>query len=255
MRKILLALLLFFIIIILGNIVKNNIKKDLNDNEREKIVAGYMNDNYTSIKGMDSDTYISNCPNFYSILDYEIIYNDDTCLMLVFLEHDVQIDTINYFNNLFAEFILMGANPIGDPNIIDVDLRENLHNKVFRAYIGNRLAIDYKFYQEKYTILSKELNEDVEKIYKQRKVTDEFGDYIKRYFTSQKLNLESIEKSFNNRFLLIKTSEGNIDTIRKFISSSEFNDKIMSSKHDFIEEVWIIQSSLNNKTTKLRLDK
>lgn len=257
MKKIFLILTL---VIITSILLILSLKEDNMSVEAiSSIINNYTNSGFVSLRNDDSDEYLKYMPpNHESILDYEILYDKDTCLMIFFFSKEVSRETIYTCHDFFTKFILMDARALGDPYVISMELRASLPNKEFKAYIGKELAIDYQFVQKDvqkdYSIIRKELNEDIDNIYNQRKIQDEFSNYIKSHLNNLGYKGVKIEKSFNNNFLIIRLKNKDIHEAKLFFESSDFVEKLNLSKHDFINEIRIIQTSVDNKVTIINLN-
>lgn len=227
----------------------------MTNHTRKNIINDYMNSGFKSFKNTDSDEYIDQVINYKPILEYEMLYDNDMCLVIFFFTKDVSKEIINSCYDFFTKFILLDAKPIGDPLIISSELRKKLPNKQFMVYIGKTLAIDYKIVQENNSIVKKEFKEDMNNIYNQRKINDEFSSYIDNKLNDLEYESNSIEKSFNNNFLIIKLKSKDIKEAVSFFESKDFIDELKLSKHDFINEIRIVQMSNDNKVTTINLNR
>ena len=228
---------------------------DFSGEEINKIIGKYSNEDFISLK----DQYVSNYFKEYyytdEIIDFEILYNDNSCVTLFFLPYDVSKETIETCNRFFTKHILLTSDVYAGPVILNADLRKKLNHKNFMVYIGDRLAMNYNYNQKEYSIIDSQITEDYEYVYKQRMIKDELKSYIMKELKKIGYRNINIEKSFNNNFLIVRMKGNSVDEAEEFFSSSEFGNEIRKSKHDFLDEIRIILNSKNNDITSINLEK
>ena len=239
MRKVILFIA-SFILILVGFILLITNKNEFSVDEINTIVKSYNNKDFVSLKDERVVEYFNEYYNNDEILEFEVLHDNTSCLTLFFLPHNASKDTIEACNRFFAKNILITPGPMGGPIILDSDLRKELRNKNLRIYIGDRLAIDYNFKQKEYTIVDSKIIEDLNHVYNQRIIKDKLSVYINRELKNYGYKNISIEKSFNNNFLIVKMKGHSIESADELFSSGEFIKELRKSKHDYISEVRIV---------------